>query len=766
MRTLSLFFLALSTLLADAVPGMFVVRMDDASKDRRAALVQKQSVRQAVEQSGGHVLDSLDVVMNALVVENSSEAALTALPGVNRIYPVWERYLTMDRAPALLGATNAWERIGRDRAGLGVRIGIMDTGIDWQHPAFQDDALPAVDGFPRGNRDTDLEGTNRKIIVARSYDDLLGTFANPTPRDTIGHGTAVAMTAAGAVHQSPRGEVSGIAPKAYLGSYKVFAGSQGTTNDRIILRALEDAIADGMDIINMSFGSAPEVRADLDPLLDAVDIAASRGVLITKSAGNEGPDPGTLSTTSQTDSIVRVGATRNDRILVAAVSVGDIPYAGIPPSTTLPEEPLTAPFADVTQADSTGLACAGLPPGAFTGRVVLILRGECNFQEKLNNAQSAGARAAIIYSDDRPAGAWDPQAARLPALLVSNASGRAIQQQIAANPDITGTIQFRPAPFPVDPYQISSFSSRGPTAANTIGLDLVAVGESVYTATQRSNPNGEIYGADGYTTINGTSFSAPIAAGAAAVVKSARQGLSVRQYKSLLVNTTSVLWLNDRVANVHQGGSGLLNVHAALLAPAAAFPTALSFGAGGGTVDVSRDITVSNVTREAVSYQVGVVPVTGAIPEPAVDTFTLAPGAARTFAVRFTHTGIQGDHQGFLVIRGAGSEVDLRVPYWYAVRGSEAASITVLVPTGAEPRSGRLFRFYVRVNDDNGVAMTGQPPAVSMVAGEGSVGNIAVDAARPGTWRVDLTMGPFPGANSFRIESGSRASRLVTFSAN
>jgi subtilisin family serine protease len=774
MRLFALLLLSWGLLFADAVPGIYIIRMEDDAKavsvrttaaDRAA---RKLNVRQAVVQRRAKVVDALDRAMDALVIEAPGTSAQDweSLPGVAKVYPVWERQLHLDHAAGVLGAREAWQRVSRDRAGLGVKIGILDTGIDWEHPGFRDDSLPQLEGYPVGNRDTDLEATNRKIIVARSYENLLSVFGTSSPRDVIGHGTAVAMAAAGVVHEAPIGEISGIAPKAYLGAYKIFAGTEGTTNDRVILRAIDDAIADGMDVINMSFGSAPEIRPDLDPLIDAVAAAAARGVIVVKSAGNEGPDIGSISSTSQSASLINVGASRNDRELVSATTVGETNYPALPAGSALPSDPVTGPVVDAASQDQNGLACGAFPANALNGSIVLILRGTCTFEEKLNNAQTAGAIGAIVYTDDRPVGSWDARNARLPALMVSNASGLRIKAAIAEQPGVTAVLRFRPTAIPVDPFAVSSFSSRGPTSANTIGVDLVAVGQDVYTAAQKSTPGGDVFGADGYTVIDGTSFSAPMVAGAAALTRAARPGLSPRQYKSLLVNTASVLWRNDEVVSVHQAGSGLLNIDRALRAIATAAPSSLSYGAGGSSVDLSRDLTVTNVSGSPDTFQVGVVALKGVAPEPAVDTFTLQPGESRTFAVRLSRNGIAGEHTGFLVVRGSGSAIDLRIPYWYAVRGTSAASISVIFPVGAQVRAGRRLRMYVRLNDDSGVSLTETPPVVTVVDGNGTVENVVLDSVHPGNWRVDVMMAALPGRNTFRIESGDRARRQLSFDAN
>src|SRR6185295_12480813 len=129
----------------------------------------------------------------------------------------------LDHALPLHHVPEAWNLVGIDNAGVGMKIAIIDTGIDMDHAGFHDPSLSIPDGFPRANTEDDLAFTNHKVIVARSYASLFGSFEpDASPRDHVGHGTALAMAAAGVLNAGPLAAISGVAPKAYLGSYKVF----------------------------------------------------------------------------------------------------------------------------------------------------------------------------------------------------------------------------------------------------------------------------------------------------------------------------------------------------------------------------------------------------------------------------------------------------------------------------------------------------------------------------------------------------------------
>ena len=129
---------------------------------------------------------------------------------------------------------------------------MIDSGVDVNNPAFSD-PLPAVDGFPKVLAAGDARYTNAKIIVAKNYTPLLPDGGDPSADDIDGHGTGTALAAAGGTASTPFGPVTGVAPKAYIGSYKVIDSNGGTSD--VIAKAIDDAVADGMDVINISLGS-------------------------------------------------------------------------------------------------------------------------------------------------------------------------------------------------------------------------------------------------------------------------------------------------------------------------------------------------------------------------------------------------------------------------------------------------------------------------------------------------------------------------------
>lgn len=739
--------------------------------DRRAAMterrvqvqVEQQRVRAALAQRNIEVLESLDTVANALVARapGKDAAELAAIPGVVGVHPVYEVRLLLDRALALSAVPEAWERIGGEaNAGAGVKIGIIDTGIDSEHPAFQDPSLEVPQGFPKVAREEDRKYSNNKIIVARTYEALLGN-SNGNPRDDMGHGTAVAMAAAGVRNRGPLAEIVGVAPKAWLGNYKVFTATSETTRTDVILKAIDDAVADGMDVINLSVGTPLTPRPADSISVRAVERAAAAGVIVVAAVGNDGPDPFTISSYATAPSAIGVGASTNDRIFGTAVVLeGGGTYFATPGNGPKPEEPVAAPLADVVNLDKTGLACEPLPQGSLEGRIALILRGSCYFEDKLNNAQRAGALAAVVYTDDRPVAIMSVGSATLPAVMVSNADGLAIKARLQENPDLRATVHFRPGPLPSDANRLASFSSRGPSSDETIKPDLVAVGTNVYTATQSWYSPGEMYDESGYTSESGTSFASPLVAGAAAVLKAARPGLTVEQYRSLLINSAEPFPSGDGpAAGAQRAGAGRLHLARALESTIAAYPASLSFGSGSGTAEVTRRLRLTNLAAEPDLLTIEAVPA-GEQPAPLLEanTIALGPGASAEIAVTWRTAALDpGEYQGFLRIAGTRTPVETRVPYWYAVPTGEPAYLTVL-NARAEGTAGAALRraIYFRVTDSTGVPVREIRPEVAVTEGGGEVTDISsIDAEIPGVWAVSVRLGPQPGRNQFRITVGS-----------
>ncbi|MEO9365394.1 MAG: S8 family serine peptidase, partial [Nitrososphaera sp.] len=415
---------------AVAAPGLYVVELEGAPAIRRAAeetraarggfsaragrgwakyaaavRAEQDTHRFHVEARGARVLGSVSLAANALIVEmeDGEAPSLEAIPGVKSVHRAREYKMTMNAALPLHKVREAWDLAGGEsHAGEGVKIAILDSGIEASHPAFQDPEMTAPEGFPRFNNSRHAAFTSGKIIVARSYVDYLNYYdPDRSPADHVGHGTAVAMIAAGVVHEGPMGWVSGVAPKAWIGVYKVFGtpGYNDTTTDAALLKAIDDAIADGMDVLNLSLGSNIGLRLEEDVLAQALENAAGAGLVVVVAAGNNGPGWGTIASPATAPSALSVGASTNSRTFGSSVSFeGHDTVVAVPGNGPTPTGQVSGEVADVAMLDGSGLACDSLPQGSLTGKIALILRGDCTFQVKLTNAKNAGAAGALVQA--------------------------------------------------------------------------------------------------------------------------------------------------------------------------------------------------------------------------------------------------------------------------------------------------------------------------------------------------------------------------------
>lgn len=676
----------------------------------------QQNLRQELTRRKIKVSGAAHMLVNAVFVRvpQNRVAELRSLPGVKMV--VWMPPLkrSLNQAVNLVGVNTAWNVLGgMSNAGAGVMIGIIDSGIDNTHPAFQDSSLHAPSGYPKG-RTQDLPYTNSKIIVARNYEPMFALPDDPTPRDRSGHGTALAMIAAGNTVQAPLATITGVAPKAFLGNYKIFGspGVNDSTNGSVVIQALEDAYNDLMDIALLAFGN-PAVYGPLDTdatacnntnvpsqyqnacdiTAMAVENAVTSGMTVVVSAGNDAqassqpPALNSIDSPGTAPSAITVGSFTNSHTFYAALKVnGSAPSslqnieAAVGDGPRL-QQPLTAAIADVSSVDSTGQACSPLPAGSLAGSIALIKRGTCDFATKINNAQAAGAVGVVIYLDSPnvpPYGSLGAQNTGIPGMMIGNADGTNLKTFLGSNSNAQATMDPTLQQYSLIPDILSDFTSRGPSIDYNIKPELVAVGEGIYTATQNLDPDGDLYDPTGYTSVQGSSFAAAMAAGAAALVLQKNPDFRDHpgQIKSALVNTaspnTAIDQSGSNEALITAVGAGTLNAGAALVPGATAEPATVSFGwVGPGSNPNSVTLTVTNVSNKTVKYTVAATPV-DLDPDKSdkvsftPSSLTLSPGAQGT--VKLSLQGgfsSAGTFDGIITISGLST--NLSVPYWYLV---------------------------------------------------------------------------------------------------
>ena len=749
----------------------------------QAYVRQIRGAQSAVEAELRHrniaVAGSDQVLANVIFVTTTPDAAkeLLSLPGVVHVVHLPRFKRALNTAADLVNAQAGWNASGGANAGAGVRIGIIDSGIDNTHAAFQDSSLTPPPGFPVG----DTSYTSGKIIAARSYIKIVavGYNADPTspaatslpddysPRDRSGHGTAIAMIAAGARNTGPLGSIQGIAPKAFLGNYKIF-GSPGIndyTSYAALHQALLDAHADNMDVVTLALGEGDTASwgpLDVDPSCQntdtgdsscdvraqAVENVVKMGMVVVAAAGNGGnsgvryPTLGTINSPGTAPSAITVGATTNSHMVYRSVKVNgsSVPSALQRINATAGDgpqlaNPLTAPVRDVAYLGNDGQACAALSAGSLSGAIALIQQGSCNFNDKINNAQAAGAVGAIIYQTSGSTTIGGTANTGIPAMMIANSDGVALKNYLAPRSD-SPTVTFDPtlAAAGATANQVAPFSSRGPSigtfassqyATTVIKPEVVAPGVGIYTATQKLDSNGDAYHPSGYSVVSGTSYSVGFVAGTVALVKQRNPTLKAAQLKSAVVNTaTQDVTDGSETARVNAVGAGKLNVGEAVNAPATMDPVTISFGPiGAASLPIRRNLSITNIGGTAATFTLTVKQRdsdSNAGVQLSMSSMTLAAGQANSVVVTLSGSRPNpGSYEGTIEISGSGHT--MRVPYQYLVGSG--------TPYNAFPVWGGFFTMapqdittvLLRVEDQYGVPVVGTSVAFAVTKGGGSI---------------------------------------------
>ena len=694
----------------------------------------QDSIRGTITSKGGEIQAQMQSAYNGFQasVPVDQVDAVASLPGVVAVHPV--RTYAVDNAVSVpfLGLPQVWQNTGY--TGQNVKVAIIDTGIDYTHATFGGpgtteayeaahaaEAQPADPAWfgpdaPRVKGGIDLVGDDYN---ADSSSDAYQPVPHPddNPLDCNGHGSHVAGTtggsgvlADGTTYPGPYDESTpsntfrvgpGVAPQVDLYAVRVF-GCEGSTD--VVVPALDWAVENGMDVVNLSLGSSFG-RGD-DPDAVAAANAVGAGVVVVASAGNAGHNPYLTGSPGTGDGVIAVSAVDSTESFPGAtVTVGGATV-----------EAINANGADLDGLGElevvrlTGENALGCSPEAFTAagvveggnQLAVVDRGACARVAKAIYGQQAGAAAVLMVnnSDDLPpyegvitsnADTGEPYLVTIPFLGVRQSDG------VAFGPGQVATIA---------PVQIAnpgfrgyaSFSSSGPRSGDSaISPDVAAPGVSIASAAVGSG--------NGASILSGTSMAAPHVAGVAALSVQAHPNWTAPQVAASVVSTADP----EKVAGqrLTLGGVGLVDAAQAVAtqvtATGDAFRTesgwaresALSFGFQESPLGFGglKTVTLRNDGPTPVTYAVSTTP--SAQSQKATVTLssksiTVRPGGtaklvlAVTAAARDVPTSVvAGDPFAFYEISGdivlTAPDSTLRVPYLLVPRSSS----TVSTPTSA-----------------------------------------------------------------------------------
>jgi hypothetical protein len=670
----------------------------------------------ALARVGGRKVYSYGYAFSGFAAEltQSQADALKSAPGVISVTKDEIRQPDTATTPAFLGLNapgGLWQQLSGSTTGVrengpnssgageGIVVGIVDSGIWPENPSFSDRdsggklvylQLPGWHGKCVPGERFVASNCNQKVIGARYYTEGFGGPAEIkesfpyefiSPRGASSHGSHTASTAAGnhgvdaLVNGNSLGRVSGMAPRARIAVYKVCwgIGDEGGCPNSDSVAAIDQAVADGVDVLNFSISGSR--TSFLDPVEVAFLFAADAGVFVATSAGNNGPGASTVAHNSPWLTTVAAGS--HDRAYVATVTLGNgATYTGAGLGAAVPSSPLIA-------ASDAGLAGANptevslcfsahwtgdgpvLDPAKVAGKIVVCDRGTSDRVDKSLAVKEAGGVGMILANTS--ANTLNADLHSVPTVHVQN-TDRAPILAYAATPGPTASLSAGVGGTGALAPDVAAFSSRGPALAGAGDLlkpDLMAPGVDILAAVSPVENSGR-----SFDFLSGTSMSSPHVAGLGALMKQLHPDWSPVAIKSALMTSASQLRNNGSAipGNPFGFGAGQVVPNSAAdpgLVYDSGFNDWLGFLCGSGQLVASycpllgidpSDLnyasiaigdlagsqtvkrTVKNVGSQAETYTAQLVAPTGTTASVTPASFTLAPGRSQEFTVTVTTT--------------------------------------------------------------------------------------------------------------------------------
>jgi minor extracellular serine protease Vpr len=727
------------------------------SSARSTLKQQQRSLTRAVGAAGGVVYETYQDAYNGVAARVAVKdlPALQETPGVVAVHAVHAMKINDIAGNQYIGGPQAWQNTGR--TGAGVKVAIIDTGVDYTHADF---GGPGTEAAFEANDPTVIEpGSFPTAKVVGGFDFVGDDYAaeaddpanriphpDPDPLDCNGHGSHVAGIAAGqgvlsdgSTYTGPYDANTlsghnwnvgpGIAPKALIYAYKVF-GCEGSVDNSIVVAALNRAAQDGVDVVNMSLGSP--FGTPNDPEVAAVNAMAQAGTVVVTSAGNEGQNAYMVGSPSTADRAISVAALDASRATVpgahatfsktpATVDLQDSNEAPFPEGQTLPVKVLR-------NADGTvSLGCdpAEYTKAGVTGALVVTARGTCARVARAIFGQQAGAAAVVMINSDAAyppmegeitenPDTGEPFHVTIPFFGAPGTAAAATALQAAHG----GTVTLTHTSIANPGYQrLASFTSGGPRNGDSaVKPDVTAPGVAVLSAGVGTGTKA--------ATISGTSQAAPATAGSAALLTQAHPTWSTARIKAAIMNTADASL--DLTYNPRISGTGVVQVQRAIDTQADILAgngqSTLSYGAEQltGAYSETLPMTIENTGATPLTYSIAGSfngSALGAAISASPSTVTVAAGSSQTVQVTLSLSAAQvaalpnaeASNFGALVaIRGAvvatpttsGPGVySLRVPFLVAPRATSGVSTSETAKPRPTPGSGSGFATSVTVHD-------------------------------------------------------------------
>ncbi|WP_404455860.1 S8 family serine peptidase [Virgibacillus necropolis] len=564
------------------------------------------------------VVATFDKLFNGLALKSSPRnlTEMGSLDFVKAVHPVRTYKASETRAQTKKVPIIPNDLNNTSFTGDGVKVGVIDTGIDYNHPDLD---VNYVDGYDL----VDLDDDPMETLQQQGIPTL--------------HGTHVSGIIAA------DGQFKGVAPDVELYAYRALGpGGSGTSIQ--VIAAMEQAIDDGVDIINLSLGNS--VNGPDFPTSVAVNRAVKLGVAVVIANGNSGPANWTVGSPATASKALSVGAsTYPEKVPYLYDSLED---------KSIPINPMNgAPSWNFNK----DYPLASIQENNLRGKIAVVQRGnKIPFYEKAKEAQDKGAKAVIIYNNEKGnfsgsvANQQDP--IQIPVASVSKSAGQWLLNQIQ-NGDLYMETNYQEIP-----KTIASFSSRGPVTVNwDIKPDVVAPGANILSTVP-----------SGYASLQGTSMAAPHVAGALALVKEAHPKWTVDQLTNALKTTAKPLYdTSGKILDPIVQGMGLIQPKAAIQTDTILHEPLLSFGKVERHQEMKTvNLTVENTSNREQDYYFTIPNQQKGLRWHLPQVFTVKANGKKTIPIKVDVTSnwlSKGIHQGYLALNSEGKTYQL--PYLF-----------------------------------------------------------------------------------------------------
>ncbi|XP_057798453.1 subtilisin-like protease SBT1.3 [Salvia miltiorrhiza] len=542
-------------------------------------------IKSAINTEGGdaggadRIIYSYQTAFHGVAARLSAEEAerLQRHDGVMAVFPDTVYQLHTTRSPLFLGLerqdSTSTTTLSYKPSDYDVVVGVLDTGVWPESPSFNDTGMTPVPAHWRGacevGRGFTKRHCNRKIVGARvfyrGYEAASGKINEQeeykSPRDQDGHGTHTAATVAGAPVQGANlmgyayGTARGMAPGARIAAYKVCWTGGCFSSD--ILSAVDRAVADGVNVLSISLGGGISSYFR-DSLSVGAFGAMEKGVFVSCSAGNGGPDP--ISLTNVSPWVTTVGASTMDRDFPATIKLGTgryltgaSLYKGRRNLSPNKQYPLVYHGSNSSNLTPSSMCLEGtLDRHSVAGKIVICDRGISPRVEKGQVVKDAGGVGMILSNTATNGEELVADCHLLPAVAVGESTGKLIKQHYAAHRNATATLSFLGTKLKIRPSPVvAAFSSRGPNilSLEILKPDMVAPGVNILAAwTGELGPSSlpTDHRRTKFNILSGTSMSCPHVSGVAALIKSKHPNWSPAAIKSALMTTA---YIHDNTQN-------------------------------------------------------------------------------------------------------------------------------------------------------------------------------------------------------------------------